>query len=130
MLKTLVTSVATVSLIGTPAIAIAAAAPAGATTTALSPVGKYTATITFGTTSFPSPLTIKANGKFAFAGGGPHGTWTESAANVLSMTGTVKKETYAFVISQLSKKKLGSAAHQGTFSLGTVQIGTWYAVRG
>ena len=127
VLKTLVASVATVSLLGAPAIATIGVGPAGATTAVTSPVGKYTATITYGTTSFPTPLSVKATGKFNFTAG-PKGTWTETS-NVLHLTGKIKKSTFAFVIKQTGKN-LGSATKQGTISVGGTQIGTWYAVRG
>lgn len=127
VLKTLVASAATVSLLGTPAIAVVGIGTAGATAAVASPVGKYTATITYGTTSFPTPLKMKATGKFAFTAG-PKGKWTETAG-VLHLTGKIKKETFAFVIDQVGKN-LGSATDQGTITVAGTQIGTWYAVRG
>jgi len=125
--KTLVAGVATVSLVGAPAIAMVAVGPAGATTPAISPVGRYSATISLGDSSFVDPLKVNVNGTFAFTGG-PHGTWTETG-NVIHMAGTIKSTNYAFVIKQLGKK-LGSTAKQGTIALDGTPFTTWYAVRG
>jgi len=129
VVKTLVAGVATASLVGAPAIATVGAGTAGAVTAVKSPVGKYNATIVLTPSgSFPSQLKLKANGTFVFADHGPHGTWTETG-NVVNMTGTIKKNTYAFVITQLGKK-LGTAKKQGTITENGAPFGTWYAVRG
>ncbi len=126
--KTLVAGVATVSLVGAPAIAMVGMGTAGAATTVVSPVGKYTATLTLDGTSGTVPLKINGNGTFVFPGGGPKGTWTE-AANVVHMTGKLDKLTWGFVVHQ-SGKNLGSAAKPGTVKVKGMQLGTWYAVRG
>jgi len=125
--KTLVAGVATVSLVGAPAIAMIAVGPAGATTPAISPVGRYNATISLGGSSFVDPLKVNVNGTFGFTGG-PHGTWTETG-NVIHMAGTIKSIPYSFAIKQLGKK-LGSTTKQGTVTAEGTPFATWYAVRG
>jgi len=125
--KTMVASAATVLLLGAPAIAMVGLGSAGAATTVKSPAGKYTATITYGTTSFPTPLKMTSAGKFKFTAG-PSGKWTETG-DVVDLTGKIDKEKFVYAIDQVGKK-LGSATDQGTITVAGVQIGTWYAVRG
>ncbi len=90
VLKTLVASVATVSLVGAPAIAMVEAGPAGATTAVTAPAGKYKAFITYGTTTIHTPLSLTAAGKFTFEKE-LHGKWTETA-DVVHMTGKIGKD--------------------------------------
>ena len=127
MHKKLMAGVATVLLTGTPAIAMVGIGTAGAAPAVASPVGKYTATIVSGPSSFTSPLTMNKIGTFRFTGG-PHGTWTE-ATNVIHMTGTYKTGAYLFTVRQIGKN-LGSVTKQGTITLNGSKFAKWYAVRG
>jgi hypothetical protein len=97
-------------------------------------VGDYTGWFTFtGQTTFSDPVTLKADGHFAIAGGGPTGTWSQpNLAGVIVLQGTDKDQetgkviTYTFS-AQKYPTSLGTQNHQGTVVVGGKTVATWYA---
>jgi hypothetical protein len=119
-------SATAVLLIAVGGSALAGSSAASAHTAPTSPAGSYTATL-FAPheQSAQDPLTLTAKGHFAFAAG-PKGKWTETGT-AITMTGTFKKTTFVFTITQLGAK-LGSKAHPGTFTADGAPDAKWFAV--
>jgi hypothetical protein len=118
---------------GTAGLALAGTTAASArgtgsvTQAAASPAGSYTATL-FAPHEQPvqNPLTLTAKGHFSFQAG-PKGKWTETG-RAITMTGTFKKITFVFTITQ-EGTKLGSKAHPGKFTADGTPDAKWFAVQ-
>jgi hypothetical protein len=102
---------------GTQAASAAAASPAGTYTATLFAPHEHAAQV---------PLTLTAKGHFSFKDG-PKGKWTETGTAV-TMTGTFKKTTFVFTITQRGTK-LGSKAHPGTLTADGSPDAKWFAVQ-
>jgi hypothetical protein len=125
-------SATAVLLLGTAGLALAGTSAASAhsraavTRAAASPAGSYTATLFAPhVQSAQDALTLTAKGHFSFQAG-PKGKWTETG-KAITMTGTFKKTTFVFTITQLGKK-LGSKAHPGKFTADGTPDAKWFAV--
>ncbi len=109
--------------IGMLSLGLTGLAPAGASTTAVSPAGTYKA---YAVSLGESGLTLTRGGKFTFQGD-PSGTWSEVGTKI-TMKAKSAGRTYVFKITQLGKN-LGSKTDEGIFMVNGQPVANWYAIR-